>query len=100
MNARGQSLGDSLLKPILLALVLLLAAGVAWAQLVPGRGLLVPQTGAPCGMSSSLVPNCGAMVPSGVAVVGPPPTPCLAGKFDLSLSTGCNIPFYLGGIFP
>jgi len=25
---------------------------------------------------------------------------CTAGAVDLSLTTGCNIPFYLGGIFP
>lgn len=25
---------------------------------------------------------------------------CTAGAIDLSLSTGCNIPFYVGGIFP
>lgn len=27
-------------------------------------------------------------------------TPCTAGSVDLSLTTGCNIPFYVGGIFP
>lgn len=27
-------------------------------------------------------------------------TPCTAGAFDLSLPTGCNLPFYLGGIIP
>jgi hypothetical protein len=31
---------------------------------------------------------------------GPPGTACLAGAIDLSLTTGCNLPFYLGGIFP
>ena len=31
---------------------------------------------------------------------GPPPTACTDGSFDLSLTTGCNIPFYVGGIFP
>jgi hypothetical protein len=25
---------------------------------------------------------------------------CTAGAFNLSLTTGCNIPFYVGGIFP
>jgi hypothetical protein len=27
-------------------------------------------------------------------------TPCTAGGLDLSLTTGCNIPFYVGGVFP
>jgi hypothetical protein len=31
---------------------------------------------------------------------GPPPTACTAGALDLSLTTGCNVPFYVGGIFP
>lgn len=31
---------------------------------------------------------------------GPPPTACTDGSFDLSLTTGCNIPFYVGGVFP
>ena len=31
---------------------------------------------------------------------GTPPTACTAGSLDLSLTTGCNIPFYVGGIFP
>lgn len=29
-----------------------------------------------------------------------PGTPCTAGALDLSLTTGCNIPFYVGGVFP
>ncbi len=27
-------------------------------------------------------------------------TPCTAGAIDLSLTTGCNLPFYVGGVFP
>jgi hypothetical protein len=29
-----------------------------------------------------------------------PVNSCTAGAIDLSLSTGCNLPFYVGGIFP
>ncbi len=47
----------------------------------------------------------GSIVPIGpstnsAGAAPPPPTACLAGAIDLSLATGCNIPFYLGGIFP
>ena len=31
---------------------------------------------------------------------GSGPTACTPGAIDLSLTTGCNIPFYVGGIFP
>ena len=31
---------------------------------------------------------------------GSPSTPCGAGAFDLSLTTGCNVPFYVGGVIP
>lgn len=89
MNARGQFHGDSLLKPILLALVLLLAAGVAWAQLVPGQGSLVPRTGSPCGMSSPMVPNCGAMVP-GVASGSLTPSSCPDSVPAFAASAGYN----------
>lgn len=27
-------------------------------------------------------------------------TPCTAGGIDLSLATGCNVAFYIGGVFP
>jgi hypothetical protein len=27
-------------------------------------------------------------------------TACTAGSLDLSLTTGCNVPFYVGGVFP
>lgn len=37
---------------------------------------------------------------SGSPCGGSPATPCTAGAIDLSLSTGCNLPFYIGGVFP
>lgn len=72
-----------------LALVLL-AAGVAWAQLVPGQGALVPRTGPPCGIGTALVPNCGPMVPNVAAVVVPPPSCTADGKTDWS--NACDLP--------
>jgi hypothetical protein len=52
--------------------------------------------------NQSQFPNEGAQIPP----IGGPLNPgtggsgCTAGAIDLSLSTGCNIPFYVGGIFP
>jgi hypothetical protein len=46
---------------------------------------------APAQFSST---GAGVVLPSGGG------TGCTAGAIDLSLTTGCNIPFFIGGIFP
>lgn len=63
-----------------------------------------PSVNTNCGVSGvDAGGNCLNDVGSGgvsTGPFGPPPTACTAGAFDLSLSTGCNLPFYVSGIFP
>lgn len=65
------------------------------AAVVIGGGLFAPPTSAQIGLGLSIPEVAVRQRGTGAAL-----TPCGAGKIDLSLSTGCNLPFYLGGIFP
>ena len=51
------------------------------------------------------IANQNAVGINGIAAIGATSAPapliaCLAGGIDLSLSTGCDLPFYLNGVFP
>ncbi len=81
-----------------LALGAATVSAAAVAQMVPGDSPMVPRTGPPCGLRT-MIPTCGPMVPTGAAAA-PPPGACTAGAIDLSPVTGCNIPFFIGAIFP
>lgn len=68
--------------------------GFLIVAVVMGAGLFAPPTSAQIGLGLSIPEVAVRQRATGAA------TPCGAGKIDLSLSTGCNLPFYLGGIFP
>lgn len=80
---------------LILAAILFLALA-AYADGIWSGGGVIGQDG---------IANQNAVGMQGIAGIGATSAPvpgvaCLAGKFDLSLATGCNLPFYLNGVFP
>jgi hypothetical protein len=81
---------------IVLALALLCTSVPAQQSQLPTGPAGIPDP------NQSQFPNEGAQIPpiGGPLNAGTGTSACSAGAFDLSLTTGCNIPFYLDGVFP
>lgn len=72
------------MKRFLISAALLLLATAAFAQMVPGRGQMVPGT---CGgFVSMMVPGCSPLVPN--AATGGGGGACSNGSVDLSTTCG------------
>jgi hypothetical protein len=92
---------------IRLAVLILFGTSAAMAQ-TPNMGVTMVPNAPAVNIQGPITPgNCVVWVNSNtIADAGAPcgigggGTPCTAGGLDWSLTTGCNIPFLIGGVFP
>jgi hypothetical protein len=95
-----------MLKWLRFAILLMLGAQVALAQTPNQNGGMVPNAPPLFVRGPVTAGNCVKWVaPFTIGDAGAPCgggslTPCTAGGLDWSLTTGCNIPFLIGGVFP
>jgi hypothetical protein len=83
---------------IVLALALLCTSVPAQqSQLPTGPGGIPDPNQSQFPQEGAQIPPIGSALNPGGGGGGPA---CTAGAFDLSLATGCNIPFYLDGVIP